>query len=190
MCIRDSKVTIPQSVLRTDSSLYTREPSVSINPFCHSEERSDVGIRNPLTVRRKTRWTLRRHSRRDRRLKTCHRHVFLTPRRIATPVCGLARNDRLFRQPELPLHEGAFYTVQYRRLSLSIVSSFAKINRHSASFTNSRPQTMFRLPLRHRSASRNSLGMLSDRRVTRYSSSYRVPMLLVFTLTSVWEVVY
>ena len=25
---------------------------------------------------------LRRHSRRDRRLKTCHRHVFLTPRRI------------------------------------------------------------------------------------------------------------
>ena len=183
-------MTIPQSVLRTDSSLYTREPSVSINPFCHSEGRSDVGIRNPLTVRRKTRWTLRRHSRRDRRLKTCHRHVFLTPRRIATPVCGLARNDRLFRQPELPLHEGAFYTVQYRRLSLSIVSSFAKINRHSASFTNSRPQTMFRLPLRHRSASRNSLGMLSDRRVMRYSSSYRVPMLLVFTLTSVWEVVY
>ena len=38
---------------------------------------------------------LRRHSRRDRRLNTCHRHVFLTPRRIATPVCGLVRNDRI-----------------------------------------------------------------------------------------------
>ena len=40
---------------------------------------------------------LRRHSRRDRRLKTCHRHVFLTPRRIPTPVYALARNDR--REP-------------------------------------------------------------------------------------------
>ena len=48
---------------------------------------------------------------------------------------------------------------------------------------------MFRLPLRHRSASRNSLGMLSDRRVMRYSSSYRVPMLVVFTFSSVWAVV-
>ena len=35
----------------------------------------------PLNVRWKLRWMLRRHSRRDRRLKTCHRHVFLTPRR-------------------------------------------------------------------------------------------------------------
>jgi hypothetical protein len=39
------------------------------------------GNPSPLNVRRKLRWMLRRHSRRDRRLKTCHRHVFLTPRR-------------------------------------------------------------------------------------------------------------
>ena len=44
--------------------------------FCHSETVTDVtvvGIRNPLRQRKE---------------------------RIAAPVCGLARNDRLFRQPE------------------------------------------------------------------------------------------
>ena len=64
-------------------------PAVSCRPPCHSEPVTDVtgvGIRNPLTVRWMPRWMLRRHSRRDRRLKTCRWHVFLTPRRIATPV--------------------------------------------------------------------------------------------------------
>ena len=62
-------------------------PAVSCRPPCHSEPVTDVtgvGIRNPLTVRWMPRWMLRRHSRRDRRLKTCRWHVFLTPRRIAS----------------------------------------------------------------------------------------------------------
>ena len=48
---------------------------------------------------------LRRHSRRDRRLKTCPRHVFLTPRRIdfLKEVCsqlGLARVDCVHARAE------------------------------------------------------------------------------------------
>ena len=52
-----------------------------LGPLCEGagERKRDWG-REFEVVRYSTRWMLRRHSRRDRRLKTCHRHVFLTPR--------------------------------------------------------------------------------------------------------------
>ena len=44
---------------------------------------------------------LRRHSRRDRRLKTCHRHVFLTPRRIDFLLAPLPLTTLTVEQREL-----------------------------------------------------------------------------------------
>ena len=68
--------------------------SIVIKIF-HSVERDGISrLRARGTFGRvmlcKHRWTLRRHSRRDRKLKTCLRHVFLTPRRIDCPSCAAA----------------------------------------------------------------------------------------------------
>ena len=71
------------------------------------ERKRDWG-REFKVVRYSTRWMLRRHSRRDRRLKTCHWHVFLTPRLPPALRATLPHRGRLWVHTSLyfiPVHE-------------------------------------------------------------------------------------
>ena len=61
---------------------------------------------------------------------------------------------------------------------------------HIMSLSFSRPQIMFRLPLRQRSSSTNFLLMFLSFRFILYVSSYSVPIFVVRTLTSSWLIVY